>query len=168
MFRMHAAGTAALRCALTILLAGCASGGSPQAADENPEPVNITSSAPPAETGTTTGGGAVEDHVTGIFTSAQADRGRTAFEETCSDCHTNTEFQGRTFQSDWGHRTVYSFYRTLRSTMPDDNPGSLGEVTYVDVVSYILSINGHAAGPVELAADAPMRKVRMAPPPIDP
>jgi len=167
MLRMRAVGTAALCSALATLLAGCASSGSPQASEENPEPANIASSAPPAETGTRTEATTVEGYVAGIFTSGQADRGRTAFEEVCSECHTNSEFRGRTFQSDWGHRTVYSFYRTLRSTMPDDNPGSLGEVTYMDVVSYILSINGHAAGPVELNADAPMRKARMAPPAID-
>ena len=106
----------------------------------------------------------MEVRVTGIFTPNQADRGRSAFDETCSDCHTNSEFGGRAFQSNWGHRTVYSFYRTIRSTMPDDNPGGLAAETYLDVVSYILSINGHAAGAAELTAKSPMRKVRMAPP----
>ncbi len=154
-------------CVFAILVAGCASGGNPQASEENREQVNVRSSAPPAQTGTETEPTAVDGYVTGIFTSDQANRGRAAFEEACSECHTNSEFRGRTFQSNWGHRTVYSFYRTLRSTMPDDSPGSLAEVTYLDVVSYILSINGHAAGPVKLAADSPMRKVRMAPPATD-
>ena len=48
--------------------------------------------------------------------------------------------------------------------MPDDNPGGLEEQVYLDVVSYILSINGHGPGPSELAADSPMREVRIAPP----
>ena len=99
----------------------------------------------------------------GIFTDAQAGRGRGAFDEACSDCHATSEFRGNAFQRNWGRRSVYSFYRTVRSTMPDDNPGGLDESVYLDVVSYILRMNGHAPGSVELAADSPMRQVRMAP-----
>ena len=68
--------------------------------------MNTTPPAPPPETGTETWAPAPGDPVAGIFTSGRADRGRTAFDETCSDCHTNSEFRGRTFQSNWGHRTV--------------------------------------------------------------
>ena len=79
------------------------------------------------------------------------------------ECHTTSEFRGRTFQRNWGRRTVYSFFRTIRSTMPDDNPGGLEEQVYLDVVSYILSMNGHEGGAAELDADSPMRDVRIAP-----
>ena len=164
MLRVHASRATALCCALGIFLAGCASSGSPEAPTEGPESVTPAPPAPPPETGAETGTPVNNGLVAGIFTSDQAHRGRTAFDETCSDCHTNSEFRGRTFQSTWGHRTVYSFYRTIRSTMPDDNPGSLEEETYLDVVSYILRINGHTTGPSELAADSPMREVRMSPP----
>lgn len=99
----------------------------------------------------------------GIFTDAQAGRGRSTFDQACADCHTNSEFRGGAFQRNWGRRTVYSFYRTVRSTMPDDNPGGLDEQVYLDVVSYILRMNGHAPGASELAADSPMRQVRIAP-----
>lgn len=98
-----------------------------------------------------------------IFTDVQASRGRDTFDQACSDCHTNSEFRGGAFQRNWGRRTVYSFYRTVRSTMPDDNPGGLDEEVYLDVVSYILRMNGHAPGASELTADSPMREVRMAP-----
>ena len=104
-----------------------------------------------------------EEPAARIFTDAQAERGRTTFDEVCSECHTSSEFKGRLFQSNWGRRTVYSFYRTIRSTMPDDNPGGLEEQVYLDVVSYLLSQNGHEAGATELSADSPMREVRMAP-----
>lgn len=126
--------------------------------------MNPTPSVPPSRIDVQVETRAVDVPVTGIFTPNQADRGRSAFDETCSGCHTNSEFGGRAFRSDWGHRTVYSFYRTLRSTMPDDNPGGLAEETYLDVVSYILSMNGHAAGAAELTVESPMREVRMAPP----
>lgn len=168
MLRIHDRGAATLRCALAIAVAGCASGGAPEASGKVSDAVSSALSSPPAETGSETDARATNDAAAGIFTSVQADRGRTAFDASCSECHTTSEFRGRAFQSAWGHRTVYSFYRDLRSTMPDDNPGSLEDDTYLDVVSFILSVNGHAAGPDELAANSPMREVRMAPPTLDP
>jgi hypothetical protein len=58
---------------------------------------------------------------------------------------------------------VYSFYRTVRSTMPDDNPGGLADQVYLDVTAYILDMNGHTVGAAELTADSPMRDFRIDP-----
>lgn len=102
--------------------------------------------------------------VVGIYSESQAERGRTAFEEDCSSCHVTGEFRGTAFQANWGRRTVYSLYRTVRSTMPDDNPGGLAEPVYLDVVAYVLRMNGHPAGETDLTADSPMRDVRIAAP----
>lgn len=144
--------------AVAVGTSACASGsareagpGSAPAASPEPAPTPEAAPSPPP---------AVAE---GIFTDAQAGRGRSTFDEACSDCHTNSEFRGGAFQRNWGRRTVYSFYRTVRSTMPDDNPGGLDEQVYLDVVSYILRMNGHAPGSSELAADSPMRQVRIAP-----
>ena len=151
-----------------LAVAGCASPGPAEAGADPPTPATPVEVAPAAP-GQASDSAAPTDSTTeseaapGIFTTAQADRGRTTFDEACAECHTNNEFRGRLFQSNWGRRTVYSFYRTIRSTMPDNNPGGLEEQVYLDVVSYILSINGHEAGASELSADSPMRDVRMAP-----
>lgn len=99
----------------------------------------------------------------GIFSATQAERGAATFDEVCSQCHTTSEFRGASFQRNWGRRTVYSFFRTVRSTMPDDNPGGLDEQTYLDVTTYIMRMNGHEAGPSEMLPDSPMRQVRMDP-----
>lgn len=99
----------------------------------------------------------------GIFSAAQAERGEAAFDEVCAQCHTTSEFRGATFQRNWGRRTVYSFFRTVRSTMPDDNPGGLDEQTYLDVTTYVMRMNGHEAGPAEMSPDSPMRMVRLDP-----
>ena len=171
MRRVHARGATALGFSLAVFAAGCASSGTPEVPAVETEtaspaletPVPATEATTPAPT-TTAPTPPSPTPTAGIFTDDQAGRGRTTFDEVCSECHTTSEFRGRTFQSNWGRRTVYSFYRTIRSTMPDDDPGGLEEQTYLDVVSYILSINGHAAGASELAADSPMREVRMAPP----
>lgn len=102
--------------------------------------------------------------VGGIYSESQAERGRAAFERDCSACHVTGEFRGTAFQANWGRRTVYSLYRTVRSTMPDDNPGGLAEPVYLDVVAYVLRMNGHPAGETDLTADSPMRDVRIATP----
>ncbi|MDE2875523.1 MAG: cytochrome c [Gemmatimonadota bacterium] len=153
---------------LTACLAGCASGGVPEVPPDEAGAASPVSETPAPTPEAPVSAPANPPPTAGIFTASQADRGRTAFDEVCSDCHTTSEFRGRTFQSNWGRRTVYSFFRTIRSTMPDDNPGGLEEETYLDVVTYILRINGHAAGTSEMTAESPMRQVRMAPPTPNP
>lgn len=161
----------ALLIAWGFLPTGCASGGTPDGSSEAPQPTAAETGANPAETAQepaanpqTPADAEPTASVGGIFTDDQAGRGRTTFDEVCSECHTTSEFRGRSFQRNWGRRTVYSFFRTVRSTMPDDNPGGLEEQVYLDVVSYILSINGHDGGSAELSPDSPMREVRIAPP----
>ena len=147
---------------LPLVVAGCAARGPAETQVEPPAPATPVQATPvaPAQTSDPP---AETEAPAGIFTESQADRGKTSFDELCAECHTNNEFRGRLFQSNWGRRTVYSFYRTIRSTMPDNNPGGLEEQVYLDVVSYILSLNGHEAGTSELSADSPMRDVRIAP-----
>lgn len=162
--------TLAVLVAVGLPLAACASGGATETPAESPPPAAdaaeetvATPAETAAETPETPPDAAPETPAGGIFTDTQAQRGRTTFDEVCSECHTTSEFRGRTFQRNWGRRTVYSFFRTIRSTMPDDNPGGLEEQVYLDVVSYILSMNGHEGGAAELDADSPMRDVRIAP-----
>ena len=162
--------TLAVLIAVGLPLAACASGGATEAPAEPPPPTADAAAGaadppvePAAEQPEPPSDATPEAPTGGIFTDAQAQRGRTTFNEVCSECHTTSEFRGRTFQRNWGRRTVYSFFRTIRSTMPDDNPGGLDEQVYLDVVSYILSMNGHEGGTAELGADSPMRDVRIAP-----
>ena len=42
--------------------------------------------------------------------------------------------------------------RATAAPMPEDAPGSLPDQEYVDVVAYILELNGHDAGEGELSA----------------
>jgi mono/diheme cytochrome c family protein len=90
----------------------------------------------------------------GYFTEEQAERGRGAFRETCSECHYSSEFRGTRFEYEWKRRTVRDLFRTISRTMPEDAPGSLAPGQYADVVSYILQLNGLPAGSRELPADA--------------
>ena len=91
--------------------------------------------------------------VMGFYTEEQARRGQRAFRRVCSECHYTSEFKGPVFTDAWARRTARDLYRELRRTMPDDNPGGLPRQTYVDVMAYMLELNGYPAGFDELPAD---------------
>ena len=91
--------------------------------------------------------------VAALYTEEQARRGQRSFRQVCSDCHYTSEFKGPVFTDAWARRTARDFYRELRRTMPDDNPGGLPRQTYVDVMAYILELNGYPAGLDELPPD---------------
>ena len=58
--------------------------------------------------------------------------------------------------------TGYDLFKTLKTTMPDDNPGSLSDDQYTRVIAYILKLNGFASGTDSLAADSTaMRRLRL-------
>lgn len=89
----------------------------------------------------------------GIYAEAQAERGRTSFRDVCAECHYSSEFRDQQFKFKWGRRTVRDLYRDIVRNMPEDDPGSLSDQEYVDIVAYILQLNGFVAGGTELPAD---------------
>ena len=104
-----------------------------------------------------------------FYTEEQARRGQRAFRQVCSDCHYTSEFKGPVFTDVWARRTARDLYRELRRTMPDDNPGGLPRQTYVDVMAYILELNGYPAGSDELPPDDQiLDSFRLTPPEQDP
>lgn len=84
------------------------------------------------------------------FTAEQAERGRDEFSATCGECHAIGDFRGETFRYEWRRRTAWAFFRSITETMPEDAPGSLTDQQYVDVVAYVLSLNGFEPGDREL------------------
>jgi mono/diheme cytochrome c family protein len=63
----------------------------------------------------------------GVYSDAQAARGREAYEYSCASCH---------------------------QQMPQDAPASLRPQTYLDLVAYLLQSNGFPAGEHELPTHA--------------
>src|SRR6476659_3118611 len=92
------------------------------------------SSAAPA---TTTG----KSVLPGVYTEGQASRGDNEHQSNCTSCHSTTNYVGAAFTKAWVSRTVFDLFDQLRTTMPDDSPGSLSQQQYVDIVAYILKIN---------------------------
>ena len=105
--------------------------------------------------------GAAGPASSGVFTDAQAERGKTQYSTHCASCHGEDlagadvapALSGGNFTSNWKGQTAGALATRIRTTMPLDNPGSLGQPTVADVSAYILSRNGYPAGKAELPKD---------------
>jgi len=87
----------------------------------------------------------------GFYSPVQADRGQAVFGEHCALCHETTELSGTDFEYRWRRQTAWNLYRYLSQAMPEDLPGSLEDEVYVDLVAYLLQVNGYPAGDTELS-----------------
>src|SRR5437763_11988199 len=97
----------------------------------------------------------------GVYTSAQAARGKAPFERTCARCH-NVELagsqrgpalKGNVFWSKFDNDNLGTLYTFLRDNMPQDGPSLVDDAIKADILAYIMSMNGMPAGNDELKAD---------------
>jgi len=89
----------------------------------------------------------------GVYTDAQANRGKVTWQSICASCHTTAEHSDAKFVAEWRGRSLLAFYRSLFTTMPKDDPGTLSEDQYMDVIAFMLKLNRMPAGAAELEAD---------------
>jgi mono/diheme cytochrome c family protein len=97
----------------------------------------------------------------GVFSEAQSARGQRVYARSCAKCHaddllgtTNAPpLVGEAFLGRFDRATVDDIVQTVRQTMPQEAPDSLGLDGYVDIVTYLLESNGSPAGAADLAAD---------------
>ena len=95
----------------------------------------------------------------GVFTGPQAVRGQTGYEENCETCHlreadTENALLGEGFLKNWREDRLSSLFGKIQATMPWDNPSSLDDEVYVDIVAYLLQLNRFPEGPEELEPSA--------------
>jgi mono/diheme cytochrome c family protein len=90
----------------------------------------------------------------GIYTTAQAERGRMTYALSCRSCHTAASHTGVTFAKFWKDRTVGDLFGFVSTQMPKNEPGSLAPEQYADVLAYLLRMNAMPAGTTELLADS--------------
>lgn len=89
----------------------------------------------------------------GIYTAAQADRGKSIQEAECFVCHAADDWAGGRLLTNYTGQSMLAFVEHLRSTMPLDEPGRLEYGQYVDVAARILQINNVPTGSSELSTD---------------
>lgn len=87
-----------------------------------------------------------------VYTAAQAETGRTAYQTTCASCHSGDlggngeapELAGSSFMGSWRAQTTEDLFKYVQG-MPPGGPHLTAE-EYVPIVAYILQQNGAAAG----------------------
>ena len=103
----------------------------------------------------------------GVFTEIQAERGRVTYPGACGLCHgrrlngapddpdmpSTPPLVRASFLRNWDGRSLATLFEYTRATMPEDNPGSLTDEEYVEVIAYMLSVGGMPAGEAELRPD---------------
>ncbi len=89
----------------------------------------------------------------GVFTAEQAERGSHSFQGTCQDCHEPEEFSDGAYMDGWSGQTAGDMIDQIRSTMPQDNPGSLKRKDYVDIAAYLFQLNALPTGDTEMDVD---------------
>jgi cytochrome c len=108
----------------------------------------------------------------GVYTQAQANRGKTTYTEQCASCH-GAELRGTdetpgltgdTFLANWRSHSVDDFFEKVQVSMPADKPGSLSRQKNADVLAYIFAANKFPAGNTELSAQADaLKEIRFQP-----
>jgi hypothetical protein len=124
-------------------IAACASSGGSQ---DQPAPAPQPAAAPaPAAAAP-----AANAAPAGLFSQAQANRGRDTFRSMCTECHTAGEFTDNAFKVKWARRSVGDLYEFIHTAMPDDAPGVLTEAQAIELTAYILESNGFTTGSRQL------------------
>jgi mono/diheme cytochrome c family protein len=102
----------------------------------------------------------------GVYTAEQAARGEEAY-DACTRCHgrrlngaaddpdmkSTPPLARAAFLRDWNGRTLATLFEMTKTTMPQNNPASLPDQEYVDIIAYMLSVSEALAGDTELPVD---------------
>ena len=89
----------------------------------------------------------------GVYTDAQAERGRTLYMQNCGRCH-GADLSGTfeipplvgRFMPYWSGSTLDALFDYVSTAMPLDHPGSLGRAANADILAFILKSERFPAG----------------------
>jgi mono/diheme cytochrome c family protein len=95
----------------------------------------------------------VPSTLNGVYTTAQAARGRNVYLGSCRYCHTAETHTGKVFAEWWKGRQLSELYDFVLERMPKNDPGSLAPEDVADVVAYLLKLNAMPVGKAELYPD---------------
>lgn len=98
----------------------------------------------------------------GVFTEAQAAAGQTVYDRSCMGCHP-VKFYTEILRAR-RDRPLIDLWYSIIGEMPQDNPGSLLDQEYTDVLAYILSENGFPSGDTALDPNNGMEQINIVSP----
>lgn len=85
-----------------------------------------------------------------IYNRAQAKLGMAVYNRTCSACHDGgrmaPELWTEEFVGNWKGKKLSELSIRIYKTMPVDRPGTLTEEQLVNVIAYLLQMNGFPPG----------------------
>jgi mono/diheme cytochrome c family protein len=102
----------------------------------------------------------------GVYTEEQAKRGAPLYSEQCASCHGPELMGGEMapplatgdFLAGWDGLTVGDLFERIRTSMPQNAPGSLSGQQNADILAFIFSANKFPAGSAELSTQSMMLK----------
>jgi mono/diheme cytochrome c family protein len=94
----------------------------------------------------------------GVYTEAQAGRGKDAFVMSCSNCHAldlsgtarAPALKGERFMLDWQNGSVNNLFVKIRDSMPATYPETVADDVKLDIITYLLQVNSFPTGAAEL------------------
>lgn len=97
----------------------------------------------------------------GVYSTAQADRGKDVYAQQCSGCHGDfldgdgangrvVALSGSTFADNWESASLNDLFVKIGRTMPRGNPGMLTSAETLSLMAFLLQYNGFPAGTGDL------------------
>jgi mono/diheme cytochrome c family protein len=98
----------------------------------------------------------------GVYTTTQATRGERVYVDQCLRCHGSSllgggdapALTGPLFAGNWDGVPLSDLFDRIRTTMPQERPGSLSRQDTADVIAYMLKAGGVPAGAAPLATQS--------------
>jgi cytochrome c len=97
-----------------------------------------------------------------VYSEEQAHKGHDLYELHCASCHGaalegqgSLPLSGATFRARWadGRHSVDDLFYIIRTLMPYEQPATLSKQEYINIIAYILMVNGYPTGTHPLPSD---------------